>query len=65
MKPNTPCKIKPRWFPDNTPPLSGTYLGLEAGKVVFRQGDERKRLWRFWEADVISRIEPSDKEPKR
>jgi hypothetical protein len=32
--------------------FTGTYLGVEHGKLVFIEDDERGRVWRFVRADV-------------
>jgi hypothetical protein len=32
--------------------FTGTYLGVEQGKLVFIEDDERWRVWRFVHADV-------------
>lgn len=37
--------VTPKWF---TKPLLLRYVGIDAGKRLFREADERQRKWRFW-----------------
>lgn len=50
LRPGTTYTIRPSWFQPSKS-FKAEYLGMEAGKLVFR--DELERKWRFSVSEVV------------